>query len=355
MTTTADDEDLTEFELIEVESIKGVPQGANGFPHLIMKGMPDADGEGSAKAVTRGKVDEAPDIAIGNQIMALLGQAIGNEAQEVSAGQAGEINDVRMLTRAADIVSAWCRREQAVAAGQDPDASCGCCEWCQGIGCGCCPGCGNGMVMCAAATEAAEKAKLSAAERDNLPDSAFAIPETRDYPIHDETHARNALSRVAQNGTDSEKKRVRAAVRKKYPGIGDDDSDDSSSKGTDDVAEGETTVDTDAQGTGAALTKGDLDAAIAKAIEPLKAENASLREDLAKVKATPIPGGPVMSSLARPMGAQTQEAEDLAAKAALYRAKADACVSPGDREGYRQLARETDAQAAKLTTAVTSG
>jgi hypothetical protein len=34
------------------------------------------------------------------------------------------------------------------------------------------------------------------------------------------SHARNALARVSQHGTPAEKKQVRAAVAKKYPGIG---------------------------------------------------------------------------------------------------------------------------------------
>ncbi|MDQ3916865.1 MAG: hypothetical protein M3348_00050 [Acidobacteriota bacterium] len=62
--------------------------------------------------------------------------------------------------------------------------------------------------------------RLKAAQRDALPDSAFAIPEKRAYPIHDHNHAVAALSEVAQHGTPSEKARVRAAVRKRYPGIG---------------------------------------------------------------------------------------------------------------------------------------
>lgn len=47
----------------------------------------------------------------------------------------------------------------------------------------------------------------------------FAIPERRAYPIHDISHARNALARVAQHGTASEKARVRAAVYARYPSI----------------------------------------------------------------------------------------------------------------------------------------
>lgn len=63
-------------------------------------------------------------------------------------------------------------------------------------------------------------ARLSAAGRRRLPASAFVFPKSRKYPIHDRSHARNALSRVAQYGTAAQKARVRAAVRARYPSIG---------------------------------------------------------------------------------------------------------------------------------------
>lgn len=61
--------------------------------------------------------------------------------------------------------------------------------------------------------------KLTTAKRDSLPSSSFVFPDERKYPIHDESHARNALSRVAANGTPEEKQKVRAAVRRRYPTI----------------------------------------------------------------------------------------------------------------------------------------
>src|ERR1039458_4272207 len=64
-----------------------------------------------------------------------------------------------------------------------------------------------------------EKAKLKYAQRKKLPKSAFAIPATRSYPIHDEAHARNALARVSQFGTPEEKAQVSAAVHRRYPNI----------------------------------------------------------------------------------------------------------------------------------------
>lgn len=61
-------------------------------------------------------------------------------------------------------------------------------------------------------------ATLTAAQRNKLPDSAFALPG-RKYPIPDIEHARNALARVEQHGTEEEKKKVRAAVYRKYPSL----------------------------------------------------------------------------------------------------------------------------------------
>lgn len=41
-------------------------------------------------------------------------------------------------------------------------------------------------------------AELKAGSRSKLPDSKFAEPEKRKYPIEDASHARNAKARAAQ-------------------------------------------------------------------------------------------------------------------------------------------------------------
>ena len=61
--------------------------------------------------------------------------------------------------------------------------------------------------------------KLTTKGRNAIKSSNFALPGRR-YPLNDVAHARNALARVAQNGTPSEKAKVRAAVHRKYPNIG---------------------------------------------------------------------------------------------------------------------------------------
>jgi hypothetical protein len=63
-------------------------------------------------------------------------------------------------------------------------------------------------------------AKLTSKARKALPKKAFAEPGKRAYPIEDKSHARNALARVSQFGTPAEKATVKAAVKKKFPGIG---------------------------------------------------------------------------------------------------------------------------------------
>jgi hypothetical protein len=72
-------------------------------------------------------------------------------------------------------------------------------------------------------------AVLTTKARQKLKSSQFALPGKGtgkagkgpgSYPIPDKTHARNALARVAQHGSSTEKATVRAKVHAKYPGIG---------------------------------------------------------------------------------------------------------------------------------------
>jgi hypothetical protein len=61
-------------------------------------------------------------------------------------------------------------------------------------------------------------AKLTTAKRNAIPPEDFAGPD-RSYPINDASHGRNALARVEQHGTPALKKRVTAAVKRKYPSM----------------------------------------------------------------------------------------------------------------------------------------
>jgi hypothetical protein len=54
-------------------------------------------------------------------------------------------------------------------------------------------------------------------DRRNLPDSDFALPKTRQYPIPDPLHARLALGEAKANATGAERKQIGRAIRKRYP------------------------------------------------------------------------------------------------------------------------------------------
>jgi hypothetical protein len=66
-----------------------------------------------------------------------------------------------------------------------------------------------------------ESKKLTTKKRKHLKKSDFCIFKDGKgfYPIQDENHAKNALSRVSEYGTDEEKATVRAKVKKRYPNL----------------------------------------------------------------------------------------------------------------------------------------
>lgn len=62
-------------------------------------------------------------------------------------------------------------------------------------------------------------AVLTYGKRKALPIASFVFKKTRKYPINDAAHARNALARGAQYATPEELSTIKAAVKKKFPGI----------------------------------------------------------------------------------------------------------------------------------------
>jgi hypothetical protein len=54
--------------------------------------------------------------------------------------------------------------------------------------------------------------------RAKMAPTSFALPG-KQYRIDDKAHARNALSRVAQNGTPAQQAHVQRAVKAKFPSI----------------------------------------------------------------------------------------------------------------------------------------
>jgi hypothetical protein len=330
------DVEITELEKIDAERVDGVRAPASGIPILLMKTVApvgvakgarncpkcektyDADHEGATcencgtklpaapaakslpdwhadavalvkKAMVRGKVDESADIDGGQQAIALLGKLIGYEAQELAAGNLGEVADIGLLADAAGLLRQWVSGESAV---QD----------------------GNVMPATALMQSAAD------GDYKKYADSLFA-------PINDE------MARL----------RAQLDVAKASPP--DDDGDAAKSA----IAQDGATVDTVTQETGG-LTKA-VEEAVAKATAPLSQEIADLRSakdlalaELAKVKATPVPGGPMMS-VVRP--AKAADGDDHAAKAIRYEQHASTLADPREADLYRQAAAQ---ERAKITT-----
>jgi len=61
--------------------------------------------------------------------------------------------------------------------------------------------------------------KLTTQARNKLKPKQFVFPDDRRYPIHDRSHAANALARVSQFGTSDEKNKVRKVVCERYPDL----------------------------------------------------------------------------------------------------------------------------------------
>lgn len=75
------------------------------------------------------------------------------------------------------------------------------------------------MIITGSAPKGLQMAKLTTKARKAIPTGDFALPG-RSYPIEDASHARNALARVSQHGSSSEKATVRRKVHEAFPHIG---------------------------------------------------------------------------------------------------------------------------------------
>lgn len=292
------DVELTEFEAIDVQTIKGVREGANGFPILMMKGLaPAAEAEETAepefdrdaarelvKAIIGRKVDESPDIAGGTAVLAQIADLIIAEAQELKAGNAGEICDIQQLACAAEMIWCWRTGEEAVASGSVQPAT-------------------------ALMQSAAKTVDWTDEQRAEwVAELQKAIPGARLLPPGDAS----------------------------LPGS---DGDTAKSQ----IAPEETTVDTETQETGG-LSKA-VEDAIAKATAPLQERIASLDAELAKVKATPVPSALVLSRNVQVKQPGAVANEDYAAKAAYYLDMAEQVTDRATADGYRKLAREASEKA----------
>jgi hypothetical protein len=372
---------ITELEKIDADRVDGVGMPANGIPILMMKtvapaGEPakaDDDGEkpagvgrDAAKAAVReiiakaadrkGNVDEAPDIQGGTEVIAMIADLIIAEAQELKAGNAGEICDIQQLACAAEMIWCWRSGEEAVSAGSVMPATAlmhsaafeGDAEFAaflnKAVADYIAAKAGLAPWQYPADDVAKDSREFSAAERKKHAAEGNALPDGS-YPIPDADALRRAaiLARSGHGDVTAAKKLI--ARRAKELGVAnplDDSKDDDASKS--EIAPEGTDVDTVTKGSDD-LAKAVADA-VAKAVAPLKDELRLVSGELAKVKAQPVPGGPVLSRNVQVKQPGGVVSEDWAAKAAYYRDMAEQVTDRVTADGYRKLAREADAKAA---------
>ena len=384
------DVEITELEKIDADRVDGVGSPANGIQFILMKqvaevakgardcpkcektydadhtgskcencgtDLPDAPAEKAAefdreaakalvKAIVGRKVDESPDIAGGTAVIAQIADLIIAEAQELKAGNTGEIGDIQQLACAAEMIWCWRTGEEAVASGSVMPAT--------------------ALTQSAAPLTPEQEASwtpemvaafksawagllkdrdYSAAERKEMAGDGRALPDGS-YPIADE-HDLNSAAILARSGHGD----VAAATkhigkRAKELGVANP-LDNSGDTAKSEIAKDEATVDTVTQEAGS-LSKA-VEEAVAKAMAPLQERVKSLDAELAKVKATPVPTGMVLSRNVQVKAPESVVREDYAAKAAYYREMAETVTDRETADGYRKLAREADAKA--VTTA----
>ena len=304
------DADLTELVDIDPERVDLVKSPANGFPILVMKAVN-----------AQGGIDEKPDISGAENVMQCLARLIQSEASELAVGQWDEVCDIELLLQATHLMGCFRQRELW---GDLDD--------------------GEPMSKAADFPSADElesvvtylaKRKVSAAERKRLAAAGHALPDGS-YPIESEEDLHNAAILARSGHGDVAAARKLIARRAKELGVANplandtqkdagmaDEQNDKTSPAPEvpEAHEPETGL------TVSALKA--LDEAVAKATEPLQEVIKGLEAEVAVLKSTPIPGGPVVTSTTAPSDGQRAQA---LAKAAYHERLAG---TVGDRDLIR--------------------
>lgn len=282
---------ITRLRQIEADRVDGVDGPANGFPVLMMK-MVSATGandmSGLDKAVNaQGGIDEKPDIAGAKGIIVDLFKLIQSEAAEGATGAFYELYDIQMLCDAICSVQCFMWNEQ----GGDEDD-------------------GEPIYKATVSKEAQSladyvlKRKFSSARRKELASEGKALDDGS-YPIENESDLHNAavLARSGHGDVAAAKRLI--ARRAKELGVSNpiaaqkevaEPENPEVPEATEEVVEKTEASEPEAtSGEEDGLSKA-VEDAIAKAVAPLEAANRELRDELAVLKATPIPGGPAITA-----------------------------------------------------------
>jgi hypothetical protein len=307
-------DDLTELVEIDPSRVDAVKNPANGFPVLLMKAVN-----------AQGGIDEKPDISGAENVMQCLARLIQSEAAELAVGQWDEVCDIELLLQATHLMGCFRQREMY---GDLDD--------------------GEPMAKELADDELAgvvtylAKRKFSAAERKRLAAAGQALPDGS-YPIENVEDLHNAaiLARSGHGDVPAAKRHI--AKRAKELGVANPLAN-STQKGstvtntqTPEVIEPQ--VEAPVEKSAAEL----LDEAVAKAVTPLQEVIKGLEAEMAVLKSTPIPGGPVITQTSQVN--EGQRAQHLA-KAA-YHERLAGQVSDRELARYHEEKAAEARQAAK--------
>jgi hypothetical protein len=371
--------DVTELEKIEPTRVDGVGTPANGFPILMMKSIAPVSPVGGgvstekaapsrpagviskrrraetallAKSILDGTmpaldlakgVDESADIAGGYAVVQQLARLIVSEATELGAGHLEEKDDIALLLSAVCALTAFIGNEKAHDSSGKPGGDEG-------------PAMDDGLngdagLQGAVSYKAAASDEeawpdgtlvkfVSAAQRRTYASSGVAMPNG-DFPIADEGHLRSAVGHYGgYKGDKAAAKRhiIRRAKKLGLTRLLPDDWEPGGGKKTKKSAMLRLAHESEP------ITPDVIKSAVAEAVAASEERFAALEAELAKVKATPIPGGPL---LVTPLTQRPAPSPSLQ-KAARYRAIAAQTSDPAIRQLYLDgAAREEGAQIAK--------
>jgi hypothetical protein len=279
--------DLTELVDIDPERVDLVKNPANGFPILVMKAVN-----------AQGGIDEKPDIAGAETVMQCLARLIQSEAAELAVGQWDEVCDIELLLQATHLMGRFRAREMY---GDLDD--------------------GESLYKSADFPSADElesvvtylaKRKVSAAERKRLAAAGHALPDGS-YPIENEEDLHNAaiLARSGHGDVAAAKRLI--AKRAKELGAANPLANDTAKDAEVADEQNDKTSETPESQEGSQVEKSAaelVDEAVAKAVQPLQEVIKGLEGEMAVLKSTPIPGGPVITGTHGPSSAVKAQASD---------------------------------------------
>jgi hypothetical protein len=278
----------------------------------LVKAAPDGDGN-----------DESDDLTMAAQILVLLGRLICSEAEELATGDFREAFDIAILMDMVNALRCFIGREEEQSAGSFAPVDQDDCDT---------------VFVALAAQPDLLKGKYSAEQLRQMLKDGKAIKNSKgqpSYPIGDKEDLDLAINAVGRGKRDHDAIRSYIMRRAKALGLTSMIPDSWAADGSIKPAT-KAAPTSDTPPAQAAVSDDQITQIVTKALAQARAADEerikALEADLARIRATPIPGGPVL--MTAPPPARTEHLT----KADQYRAFAATCNDPVVARSYRELA-----------------